>query len=165
MAGHLHDDVGAALPVHPGEELLDLIGLRRGPFRRQHQIADHVVVGPEQAHLGPGLLLQDRLDQIGGGGFPVGAGDPHDLHLLRGPVKPVGGDQRKSLSGVRRLHVRDLSLRRVLAQDTGGAFFHGHGDVLMSVADVTHHGYKQAARRDFSGVKAYARDFRIPIGI
>ena len=108
VGGDLHHHMGAARIPHPGKELLDLKGLRRGPLRGEHLAADHVLVGADQAHLGPRRLLQNRLEQVGGGGLAVGAGDGHHGHIVRRMAEVVGAHHRQGPAGVRHLDIGDL---------------------------------------------------------
>ena len=69
VGGCLHHHMGAAGGAHPGKQLLELQGLRCGTLSGHHLVADQILVGADQAHLGPQLLFQDGLEQIGGGGI------------------------------------------------------------------------------------------------
>ena len=48
-----------------GGGCLELKGLRRGPLGVENLIPHHVLIGADEAHLGPGRLLQHILEEIG----------------------------------------------------------------------------------------------------
>ena len=98
VGGYLHDAVGAALRRHEREHALQVIRIRGGVSRRQHPGADHILDGTDKPDL-VAAGLQHRLEHAGGGGFPVGAGDPHHMQLFRRPAEPVGAHKRPGPAG------------------------------------------------------------------
>ena len=164
VGGGLHHHMGAARVPHPGEELLELQGLRRGPLGGDHLVADHVLVGADQAHLGSRLLLQNGLEQIGGGGLAVGAGDGHHGHIVRRVAVIVGGHHRQGPAGIVHPDVGDISLRRrPFAHHRGGARRHGLGNVCVAVGGKAGHGHEQISCRRGAGIIADADDLRLRV--
>ena len=97
----LHHHVGAAGVGHLAEEGLQFETLGSGAFGVQHLAADHVLNGAHQAHLGPQAILQNVFDQVGGGGFAVGAGDADHGHLPGRVAVPVGAHLGQAQPGCR----------------------------------------------------------------
>ena len=164
VGGYLHDGVGAAGVGHPAQQLLQLEGLRRGALRVEHLAADHVLDGADETHLGAGLLLQNALDEIGGGGLAAGAGNADHSHLPGGVVKPVAGDDRQRPAGVLHQHIGDAAVRRLLADHAGGALFLHHGDILVAVGGRAGDGDEQAALHSLPGVVADIGDVGVQVG-
>ena len=164
VGGHLHHHVGAAGIGHLAEQAVQLEGLRRGALGMQHLIADHVLDGAHQPHLGPGLLLQNALDEIGGGGLAAGAGDTDHGHLFGGMVEPVARHQGQRLAGACHLHVGDIPLRYMLAHHAGRALFRRHGDEAVAVHRLAADGDEHIAGRGGAGIVADAGDLLLPIG-
>ena len=154
VGGDLHHHMGAARIPHLGEEPLELKGLRRGALRGEGLLADHVLIGADQTHLGPRRLLQNGFQQVGGGGLAVGAGDPDHGHALGGVSKEVGPHRRQSPAGIRHLDIGDIPLRRLLAQHRRRAGLHGLSDEIVSVRRKAGHGHKQSAGSHRPGVIA-----------
>ena len=98
------------------EHTLQVIRIRGGVSRRQHPGADHILDGTDKPDL-VAAGLQHRLEHAGGGGFPVGAGDPHHMQLFRRPAEPVGAHKRPGPAG----REPDAIIRDILAglRDTG----------------------------------------------
>ena len=164
VGGGLHHHVGAAGGAHPGEQLLKLQGLRRGALRGDHLVADHVLVGADEAHLGPQLLLQHGFQQVGGGGLAVGAGDGHHGHVVRGMAVVIGRHHRQGLAGIRHLDIGDAGvLRRPLAHHRRGARRRGLADIGVAVGGEAGHGHEHVPRRRGPGVVADAGDLRLRI--
>ena len=156
--------MGAARIPHPGKELLDLKGLRRGPLRGDHFAADHVLVGADEAHLGPRRLLQNRLEQVRGGGLSVGAGDGHHGHIVRRMAEVVGAHLRQGPAGVRHLDIGDLRpLRHILAQHRRRDGSRRLADEGMAVHGKALHGNKQIAGFCCPGVIAHAADVQVRV--
>ncbi len=163
MGGDLHHHMGAARVPHPGEEPLELKGLRRGSLRGKGLLADHVLIGADEARLGPRRLLQNGFEQVGGGGLAVGAGDPHHGHVLRGMAEEVGPHCRQRPAGIRHLDIGDVPLRRLLAQHRRRAGLHGLFDEIVPVCGEAGHGYKQSAGPHRPGVIADVRNLQLHV--
>ena len=164
VGGDLHHHMGAARVGHLAEQLLQLEGFGGGALGVQHLVADHVLDGAHQTHLGPGLLLQDALDEIGGGGLAAGAGNADHGHLAGGMVEPVGGHQRQRLAGAFHLHIGDIPLRHTLTHHTHGTLFRRYGDEPVAVHRLAADGHEHVARRGGAGVIADAGDLLRHIG-
>ena len=163
MGGDLHDHVGAAALPHLGKQPLELKGLRCGPLRGDDPVADHVLVGADEAHLGAGLLLQDGLEKIGGGGLAVGAGDAHHGHGVRRMAEEVGAHHRQGPAGVRHPDERHIPLRLLFAQHRRRAGGHGLADEGVAVNGKARHGHKQVSRLDSPGIIADMGDIHIQV--
>ena len=175
VAGDLHDHMGTPGVRHAAKEALELEGFRSGALGGDDLGADHVLVGADEAHLGPQGLLQDVLEEVGGGGLAVGAGDAHQLHGSRRVSEPVDAHMGESRPAVRGAHEGNVPLRRFLAEDAGrallqgahdgcGACGDGHGDEAVSVGLAAGHGHEEVAGLRLPGVVADAGDLqrRVP---
>ena len=80
MGGNLHHHMGAARLLHLIKQLLQLEGLRGGALGFDDLVADHILNGTDEAHLGAQGLLQHGFQQIGTGSLAIGAGDAHKGH-------------------------------------------------------------------------------------
>ena len=164
VGGGLHHHMGAAGGAHPGKQLLELQGLRRGALGGHHLVADQILVGADQAHLGPQLLFQDGLQQVSGGSLAVGAGDGHHGHAVRRMAVVVCGHHRQGPAGV--LH-QDIGhgavLRRPLAHHRGGPRRHGLSDIGVAVGGKAGHGHKDVPGRRGPGVIADTGDLRLHV--
>ena len=156
--------MGAPGVGHVAEECLELQALGRGALGVQHLVADHILDGTHQAHLGAQAVLQDVLDEIGSGGLAVGAGNADHGHLPRGVSIPVGTGQGKAAAGVGEQHIFPFR-RRLLAQNAGSALFKRHGDIFVAVGIVAADGHKQVSRLHGAGIIGDAGDFPAQIGV
>ena len=75
VGGGLHHHMAASGIRHFPQQLLYLPGLRGGAVGRQSLLADHILVGTDEADFRPQHPLQHGFQQIGGGGLAVGTGD------------------------------------------------------------------------------------------
>ena len=123
VGGHLHHHMGAPRVRHLPQQLLNLAALRGGAVGGKAKGADLVLDGADKARLGPQHPLQQVLDETGGGGLAVGAGDAHQGELLGRMSKPVGGGQGQGPPGVGCHQPGPFPLRRRLAQHGGRPFF------------------------------------------
>ena len=149
---------------HLPEQLLQLVGLRRGALGVQHPVADHVLDRADQAHPCSGLLLQDALDEVGGGGLAAGACHADHGQLVGGVVEAVRADDRQGPAAVRHLDIGRAVLRRGLAHHAGRALLPRHGDILMSVRFRTGDGDEQVACLHRTGVVPHLADVRVQVG-
>ena len=163
VGGHLHHHMGAARVRHGAEERLEFKGLRGGALRVEHLPADHVLVGADEAHLGTQRLLQHVLEQVGGGGLAVGAGDAHHGHGGGRVAVPVPAHPGQSAPAVVRDHPGALPLRPVLAEDAERALLPGHGDELVPVSLIALHGHKEVSGPCFPGIVADAGNLHIKV--
>ena len=152
VGGYLHHHMGAARVGHLPQQPLQLEGLRRGALRVERPVADHILDGADQPHLGPGLLLQNALDEVGAGGLAAGAGDADHGQLPGGMVKAVAAHHRQRPAGVGHLHEGDVPLRYLFAQHAGGALLPRHGDKSVAVRRRAGYGDEQVARLHQPGV-------------
>ena len=132
VGGDLHHHMGASRVCHAPQQRLELIGLRCSAVGRQLQGTDQIPVGANQAHTGLQRPFQHGLDKIGGGGLPVGAGDPDQGHLLPRVSEPSGGHPGQGGPGVWSGEPAPCP-GRLPAQDGGGALFQRLGHIPVSV--------------------------------
>ena len=163
VGGDLHDHVGAAALPHLGKQPLELKGLRRGALRGDDLVADHILVRADEAHLGPGLLLQNGLEEIGGGGLAVGAGDAHHGHGVRRMAEEVGAHHRQGPAGIRHLDEGNALLRCLFAQHRRRAGGHGLADEGVAVNGEARHGHEQVAGPGGPGIIADIGDVHLQI--
>ena len=85
MGAHFHRCHGATRRLGSRQISLQLIGKRGGVHRRAAMARPAIRQG---AHQGGGAAAGQRqvLNQMGGGGFAVGAGDPDQRHLIAGVI-------------------------------------------------------------------------------
>ena len=165
VGGDLHDHVGAAGVGHLAEQPLQLEGLRRGALRGERLPADHVLDGADEAHLGAGLLLENALDEVGGGGLAAGAGNADHGHLPGGVIEPAAGDDRQRAAGILHNHIGNLTFRCTLAYNAHGPLVPGHGDKSVTVRLRASDGHEQAAGLGLAGVVADVGDIGVQIGV
>ena len=132
VGGDLHHHMGASRVCHTPQQRLELIGLRCSAVGGQLQGTDQVSVGADQAHTGLQRPFQHGLDKIGGGGLPVGAGDPDQGHLLPRVSEPSGGHPGQGGPGIWSGEPAPCP-GRLPAQDGGGALFQRLGHIPVSV--------------------------------
>ena len=85
VARDLHDDVGGARLPHHGEQRVQVGGLGRRADRLDPGVPDPGLHGSQQ----PGRLAERAeagLDEVGGRGLAVGAGDPDEGEVAGGPA-------------------------------------------------------------------------------
>ena len=155
VGGNLHDHMGAAGIPHPGKQTLDIEGLRCGALRGNDFLADHVLVGADEAHFGAQRLLQNGLEQISGSGFAVGSGDAHHGHMVGGVAKPVGAHHGQCPAGVRHLDIGNFHSR--------GACRSCLADERMAVHRKARHGHKQVALLRSTGIIADVGDLHFHV--
>ncbi|MPM36146.1 hypothetical protein SDC9_82741 [bioreactor metagenome] len=161
VGGNLHHRVGAAGVRHPGQQLLQLVGLRSRAVSRESVRADHVLIGADQPHFGPQAMLQYGLEQISGGGFSVGARHPQDGEPAGRVVKPVCREEGQGGAGVLGNQPGPRLLRRSAAHHRGGALFQRLSDEVVAVRLIARQSHKKGPRLQFSGVVADRRDFGV----
>ena len=165
VGGHLHHHMGAARVGHLPQQLLQLEGLRRGALGVQHPVADHILYRADQAHLGPGLLFQNALDEVGAGGLAAGTGDADHGHLPCGVIKAIAAHHCQRPAAVRHPDEGRAVLRRALAQHAGSALLPRHGNIFMSVRLRAGDGDEQIARFHQPRVVPYLPDVAIQLGV
>ncbi len=140
---------------------MKLKALRRGPLCGEALPADHVLVGADQAHLRPRLLLQNSLEEIGRCGFPVGTGNRSHYHLLRGVAKPVGPQNRQRPPGLLYQHVRYFFLRLFFTYGTHCAGRLCLSDIGVAVHGIAADGHEQVPCLRLPGVIADTGDLHV----
>ena len=163
MGGCLHHHMGTAPIPHLGQKPLQFKRFRSSPLRGKGLLPDHVLVGTDQAHLGPQSLLQDGLEQIGGGGLAVGSGDGHHGHGIGGMAIKVSAHHRQGMAGIRHPDIGNLPLWRFFAQHRCRAGLHSLADECMAVHGEAGHGYEQVAGPGLAGVIAHTGNLHFQI--
>ena len=108
--------------------------------------------GGEQAGFAAGVG-EELVEEGGGGGLAVGAGDAHERQTARGVAVPFRGQQAKGVGGVRHFYPGDAGgegLRQALAHDGDGALLQGRIDEVVAVGNRTGNGDKEAAGADLA---------------
>src|SRR6267378_2255312 len=123
MAGDLHRHHLRPGVEHPAQQRLQLVGLRSGVRRLLAASRPARLHGPDQTglHASRG---GDLVDQIRGGGLPVGAGHPEERKPAgRLAMKPRRGDRERPprIGGD---HHRDVQIQRSRGEDGRGAALH-----------------------------------------
>ena len=165
MRGSLHHHVRTAGVAHLTKQALQLKRLRRRAFRRQNLLPDHILIGPDQAHLGPQRLLQNGLEQVCGRGFPVGAGHGRHHHLIRRMPEEVGTQHRQGAAGILHPHPGDLHGRFFFAQHTGRTAFRRFPDIGMPIGRKAPHRDEEVAGPDSAGIVLHLRDLHLRVGM
>ena len=163
VGGDLHDHVGASRVRHGPEEGLELEGFRRGALGVEDFVPDHILVGPDKAHLGPQAFFQNILQQVRCRRLPVGAGDAHHGHGGGGVAEPVPAQPGQGGAAVGYQHAGSVSLRLCLAEDAGRALFPRHGDEPVSVGLIAGDRHEQVPRLCLPGVVADAGDLQLRV--
>ena len=163
VGGGLHHHMGAAARAHLGQQSLQFKGFRGGALRGEDLLADHVLVGADESHLGPQGLLQDGLEQVGGGGLAVGAGDGHHGHRVRGVAVEIGAHHRQGAAGIRHPNIGNVLPRGFFAQHRRRAGLHGLADEIMAVHSKAVHCHKQIAGPGLTGVIAHMGNVRLQV--
>ena len=164
VGGDLHDHMGAAGIPHLREQALEFKGFRRGALRGDHLCADHVLVGADQAHPGPGLLLQNGLEEVRGAGLAVGAGDAHHGHGCGRMAKEIGADDGQTPAGVLHQNIGDAAVRRrLLADHRRGTGRRRLADEGMAVRGKAPHSNKQVSGPGGTGIIADIGDLQLRV--
>ena len=128
MAGNFHDDMGHALFLHEGQEVLEFDDIRRRVVDRQFFIVDEGVDGADDADM-IACSPQDMGDDVSRRRLAVSAGDADHAHLL---ARIIIKERDYVFQGV--MDVRYLDLDSALGQvevfrrqDGDGPFFDSLG--------------------------------------
>ena len=162
VGGDLHHHVGAARVRHLTEQAVQLEGFGGSALGRDDFLADHVLNGAYETHLCPRLLLENALDEVGGGGLAAGARHADHGHFAGGMVEPVAAHECQRLAAVFHHHVGD-ALHRALHHGAHGAFFRRHGDKFMSIHRLTGDGNEDVTLRRGAGIVTHAGNVHIHI--
>ena len=111
MGGDLHHCVGAARVRHLAQQALDLQRIRRGAPGREHLLLHQVLHRADETGL-YSRTAQDVAQEIGGGGFAVGAGNAQDRQPGGGVFIPGAGNFAQGSSHIR--HRRAGQARHLL---------------------------------------------------
>ena len=157
VGADFEDGVGVACGDHLGQFGLDHVGFRRG--------LAGLVAGPLAADMELDAIEQarpvsgggeDRVGEVGGGGFAVGAGDSDDGESASRVIVEGGGDLREDGAGVVDADKGDVwvgvgerlpELATVVLDDQGGcAVGDGGLEVLVAVDGESRDGDEGSAR-------------------
>ncbi|MPM50027.1 hypothetical protein SDC9_96761 [bioreactor metagenome] len=153
--------MGAVRVQHLAEQPVKFKALRRGSLCGQALSADHVLVGADQAHLRPRLLLQNGLEEISGGGLSVGAGDGGHHHSLRRVAEPVGPQNRQRPPGLLHQHEGNVSLRLPFTDGAHRACLLCLTDIGVAVHGIAADGHKQVPCLRLPGIIADTRKLHV----
>ena len=161
LAGYLGGHIRQAVIPGLGKQPLQVQGLRRGQMGVHVRASAVASGGGAEAH-GPARQgVGDGLDHIGGGGFPLGAGDADKGQAVGGVVVKPPGRQALGLADVGDPDAGDVHPGKVrLRQGADGSLPPGHGQILrleaVALAD------KQVAVPGPAGIVADTGDGRVP---
>ena len=164
MTGNLHHHMGTAGIPHLRKQGLKLKALRRGALGGDYLIADEVLHGADQSHLGPQAGFQHLLEQQCTGGFSVGAGDSDHFHGLRRMAEVIRADQSQGQPVGFHQHIAYLLLRLFGSDHHAGPLLHGHGDKSVAIGSKAGNGHKQGPGGHLSGIVADGGDLRFRVG-
>ena len=153
VGGDFHGAAAAAVGAHFGEELLDFQAFRGGVGGGDLGAAEVVEDGAEEA--GAELAgVHQVVDDEGGGGFAIGAGDASDFELASGVVVEGGGGLGEGDAGVADVDPGDFGIGRggLFREDDGGTGFDGGGDEAIAVGVGAAQGEEGGAGGDGTGV-------------
>ena len=161
LAGYLGGHIRQAVIPGLGKQPLQVQGLRRGQMGVHVRASAVASGGGAEAH-GPARQgVGDGLDHIGGGGFPLGAGDADKGQAVGGIVVKPPGRQALGLADVGDPDAGDVHPGKVrLRQGADGSLPPGHGQILrleaVALAD------KEVAVPGPAGIVADTGDGRVP---
>ena len=159
--GRLHDHMGAARVGHGAQQFLELIGFRGSAVGRKHLLPEHILIGPDEPHLGVQSPLQRGFEKVGRCGLAIGPRHSHTGKRLRRVPEPVRRDQRQGRPGVLRHQPGSVKVRRAAAEHRHRPFFQRLPDIELSVGFIALQRRKQAARGHGPGVVADSCDFHV----
>ena len=165
VGGNLHHHMGAPRLLHPGQQALEGIGIRRGPLGGEGLLANEVLVGADETHLGLADRLQHPFQQICGGGLSIGAGDSHQGHPLPRAAKPVGGHLTKGPPGIGGQQPGAGTVRGLGAEHRRRPPVQRLLDKLGSVCLLPPEGGKEAAGGNRSAVAGERSNFHVPTNL
>ena len=165
VGGNLHHHMGAPRLLHPGQQALEGIGIRRGPLGGEGLLANEVLVGADETHLGLADRLQHPFQQICGGGLSIGAGDPHQGHPVPWAAKPVGGHLTKGPPGIGGQQPGAGTVRGLGAEHRRRPPVQRLLDKLGSVCLLPPEGGKEAAGGNRSAVAGERSNFHVPTNL
>ena len=149
----LQKDVGDAPGAHLPEEPLQVQGFRGGHRGRPGGLAHAVIDGAHHPHPAAGGG-QDGLQEIGGAGLAVGAGDAHQGQLPAGVVVKGGAEVGQGQAGLRHPDHRDPGRRGQLlfGDDHPGALVETGGQIEVAVGAAAFQGHEEPAGGDLPGM-------------
>ena len=137
MRGYLHDDMRTARIAHLCEQFVQFKRFRRGALGRQNLIANHVLVGADEADCVT-LRLKNGLEQIRRCGLAVGAGDADHDHAVSRMIKVVGCHlcQRTARRIYADIRHRNAALRHMFEHNHTRAQLDRLADVLVTIGFI-----------------------------
>ena len=122
MSADLHADRFHALVPHLPQAAVQIDGIRGGQVAVQALLADHIAGGADQAGL-EARLFQDRLHQVAGRGFALGAAHAHHADLFFGMAVESRSDISHGGTDVFHLHLRHIRIQNALHHKGDAAVF------------------------------------------
>ena len=149
--------MGDAPGTHFPEEPLEVQGLGGGYRGRPGGFADPVIHGAHHPHPAAGGV-QDGLQDIGGAGLAVGAGNPHQGQLPAGVVVKGGADVGQGQAGLGHPDHRDPRGRGqfLLGDHHPGARIEAGGQIEVAVGAAAFQGHEEPAGGDLPGMVGHA---------
>ena len=162
VGGDLHHHMGAACVRHLTEQAVQFEGLGGSALGGNDFLANHVLNGAHETHLCARLLLENALDEVGGGGLAAGTRHADHGHFAGGMVEPVCAHECQRLAAVFHHHAGD-ALHRALHHGAYRALFCRHGDKFVSIHRLTGDGNEDVALRCSAGIVTHAGNVHIHI--
>ena len=158
----LHHHRVAARVGHLPQHALKLDRVGRGLVGGHLGRADHTAHGADQAGL-HARGLKYGLDQEGGRGLALRAGDAEQAHRAGGIAEKALRDQGQRLAHVLHQHLRAVQLQEPLHNQRAGALFHHLRREFMGVPGQTLYAEKERTPFRLSGVGTQRVDFDVHV--
>ncbi len=145
--------MGDAPGAHFPEEALKVQGLGGGHRGRPGGVPHPVIHGAHHSHPAAGGG-QDGLQEIGGAGLAVGAGNPHQGQLPAGVAVKGGADVGQGQAGLGHPDHRDIRGRGefLLGDHHPGALVETGGEIKVAVGAGPFQGHEEPAGGDLPGM-------------
>ena len=152
--------------AHFPEEPLEVQGLGGGHRGRPGLIPDAVIHGAHHAHPAAGGG-QNGLQEIGGAGLAVGAGNPHQGQLPAGMVVKGGADVGQGQAGLGHPDHRDPRGRRqfLFGDHHPGALVEAGVEIEVAVGAGPFQGHEEPAGGDLPGMVGHPGHRRVHIAL
>ena len=165
MGRYFHHHMGAAGIPHPGKQCLQFKTLRRGALCGHYLLANEILHGADEAHLGALHSFQNMLQQQRRGGLAVGASDTHHGHGAGRMSEEIGADSGQSLTVGAYQNIGHAGLGLHSGDHNRSALFHGHGNKPIAVGGKTGDGNEHAADHHLAGIIGHILNIQLHIHI
>ena len=159
MGGDFHDGTGNVMVLHFFEQELQIQGFRGGYGGRPDLTGKTAINRANDPDFGAGGL-PDGFQNIGGGGFAVGAGDTDQRQIMGRMIGKGGGHMGQGQTGIRSPHLDNPRVgRQVVFDNYGlGPVVDGFGNIEVAIGLITFESHKDIARLDPAGMVCQAAD-------